>query len=67
MTTLILLQADILVNIYHMFPLDHPASKETYRGIKIAQYLNQLPPTQSTHPVTTHPTQSTHPVTPYPT
>ena len=36
MTTLILLQTDILVNIYHMFPLDHPASKEAYRGIKIA-------------------------------
>ena len=56
MTTLILLQADILVNIYHMFPLDHPASKEAHRGIKIAQYLNRLPPTQSTHSVTTHPT-----------
>ena len=56
MTTLILLQANILVNIYHMFALDHLASKEAYRGIKIAQYLNRLPPTQSTHSVTTHPT-----------
>ena len=56
MTTLILLQADILVNIYDMFPLDHPASKEAYRGIKFVQSLNRLPPTQSTHSVTTHPT-----------
>uniref|UniRef100_A0A2N9GCH7 Aminotransferase-like plant mobile domain-containing protein n=1 Tax=Fagus sylvatica TaxID=28930 RepID=A0A2N9GCH7_FAGSY len=64
-----------------MFPSDHPASKEAYRGLKIAQSLNRLSPRESTHPVapdiaepssSTHPissppTQSTHPVTPHPT